>query len=152
MVAVLQEEMISPNPNLLSRDCRQNGFKELPVKMMGRLCGSVNHQHFTHWCTGTVTPKSGQTATSTCSWERRQEGDSPLHGRDQEDTEVSAGGKKALQMNTVIISPKEGNGKAMLLGSVTNTPGEERRPSSKPALALGWTVLGSPHYNPGDPS
>lgn len=29
-------------------------------------------------------------------------------------------------MNTVITSPKEGNGKAVLLGSVTNTPGEEK--------------------------
>lgn len=34
--------------------------------------------------------------------------------------------QKALQMNTVIISPKEANGKAVLLGSVTNTPGEEK--------------------------
>ena len=33
---------------------------------------------------------------------------------------------QALQMNTVITSPKEGNGKAVLLGSVTNTPGEEK--------------------------
>ena len=31
-----------------------------------------------------------------------------------------------MQMNTVITSPKEGNGKAVLLGSVTNTPGEEK--------------------------
>ena len=36
MVAVLEEEVISPNPNQLSRDCKQNSFKEPPVKIMGR--------------------------------------------------------------------------------------------------------------------
>ena len=49
-----------------------------------------------------------------------------LHRRGQENTQRLRRRQEALQTNTVMTSPKEGNGKAVLLGSVTNTPGEEK--------------------------
>lgn len=128
MVTALQEEEISPNPNQLSCDCRQNGFKELPVKRPGRFLRLllITNTSCTAALLSTVALNQGRQPHSPGAGRTRQEGDIHSTG------EVKGPRKRpeALHMNTITIPPEEGKQNAVVIRKrLHRMPWARKRPT-----------------------
>lgn len=116
MATALQEEMISPNPNQLGCDCRQNDFKELPGKIMGRFPGLLLITNTSH----TVTLNQGGQPRPPGAGRKWQERDIHSAGEVKRPCRACARGKGPWKWILSFYPPGRRNRKAVSLGGVSN--------------------------------
>lgn len=82
-----------------------------------------------HWCANKYShTSSGQTATSSWGWEKMTGAGQLLHWRGQETTQRLHRSQKALQTNTVIISPKEEKPESRVIRKCLQCSGQGKDP------------------------